>query len=141
MTNTLTISQQENKLTLYFSSSFEGVDRAVKEALAFLKPKELKVDPFAIHLVLREGLTNAVEHGNQNNPARPVYCGVEVDTAYLAITIEDEGEGFNWQQVMNKEPEENSPCGRGLLLMQAYQFTVSYNEKGNVLYLRKHIQE
>lgn len=131
------ITYQDTALWLRFTSSFAHVDQAIDELLTFIKHKELLIEAFDLHLVLREGLNNAVEHGNKLNPSRCVWCCLEVIDNCLTIRIEDEGEGFDWQQRQPLEIDALTERGKGLLLMEAYGFQVTHNQKGNVLFLRK----
>ena len=131
------ITYHQTALRLCFASSFVHVDRAVDALLRFVKRCQLPIEEFDLHLILREGLNNAVEHGNKFDLSRCVWCCLEVQDTYLKIRIEDEGEGFDWQQRQPLEIDALTERGKGMLLMEAYGFEVEYNSKGNVLLLRK----
>ena len=131
------ITYNQTALTLCFASSFVHVDRAVEVILTFVKRCQLPIEEFDLHLILREGLNNAVEHGNKFDLSRCVRCYLEVQDTCLKIRIEDEGEGFDWQHRQPLEIDALTERGKGLLLMEAYGFEVEYNAKGNVLLLRK----
>ena len=57
----------------------------------------------------------------------------------LQIVIEDEGDGFDPDDVPDPTLEENLelPSGRGLMLMKTFMTTVQYNEKGNRVFMEK----
>ena len=61
------------------------------------------------------------------------------DGNMVKIEIEDEGEGFNPEEVPDPTLEENldKPSGRGILLMRAFMDTIEYNDKGNRLRIEK----
>jgi serine/threonine-protein kinase RsbW len=55
------------------------------------------------------------------------------------ITIADEGQGFNPDEVPDPTAIENieRPCGRGLLLIRGFMTEVQYHGKGNVVSMSK----
>jgi anti-sigma regulatory factor (Ser/Thr protein kinase) len=130
-------SVHDKTLRLDFSSSYLLIERAVGAMAAFLEQHACPLSPFDVSLVLREGLLNAIGHGNQEDPARQVHCTLALEDACLQIVVEDEGDGFLVPRQSPPEVEVESPQGRGLLLMYAYGFDVSFNAKGNRLVLKK----
>jgi len=96
-------------------------------------------DLFAIRLSLEEALVNAVKHGNQFDRGKQVYIAYRVTDDQFEITIEDEGPGFNADEVADPLAFENleRPCGRGLLLMRRYMSVVVFHPPGNKVTLRK----
>ncbi len=133
------LSRQDNTMALEFSSAYLHIDRAIEELLAFVEGLEVSIQTFDMNLILREGLNNAVEHGNKLDQARHVRCVMTVETDRLSITIEDEGEGFDWQYRQSGQIDARTARGKGLLLMEAYGFQVVYNTKGNILHLCKEL--
>ncbi len=130
--------EEERKISISFSSTVLNVDKAVKTTLSFLKSNRIGINLFNINLILRESLANAVKHGNCNDPSKKVIFEIEEIDGFLNIKIEDKGDGFNWRNgLVKKESDVFTPGGRGLPLMKAYGFELSYNEKGNILFLRK----
>lgn len=128
---------QDKTLDLNFASSYQQIDKAVEVTAAFLEEHACPIKPFDVQLVLREGLLNAVHHGNKDNPLCRVYCTLVLDQTCLQITVEDEGEGFPAHAYTPEAVDVDIPQGRGLLLMYVYEFDVSFNDKGNVLFLTK----
>ena len=89
-----------------------------------------------LQLALEEGLANAVKHGNQLNPAKQVKVECQLlDDCMIRVTIEDEGAGFNPEEVPDPTDFENldKPSGRGIVLMRAFMDEVLYNDRGNQL--------
>ena len=117
-----------------------NIDEVCKSVTRFLESKQERISPhlFAINLVLREGLTNAVRHGNKNDPDKLVdfQLGIERGKSIL-LRIEDQGEGFDWNKYQSAGLPEEADHGRGLPIMETYFTHYSYNQKGNVLYLEK----
>lgn len=92
-----------------------------------------------IKLALSEAITNAMEHGNGWDPAKLVTVSVEVNPGFLQASIEDQGDGFDYQSL----PDPTQPSlmlserGRGVFLMHAIMDKVTYHNCGNLLVLRK----
>ena len=94
---------------------------------------------FGIRLALEEGLNNAIKHGNRYDPTKAITVCYEVDAGRVAVTIADEGVGFDPCSVPDPTADENleKPCGRGLMLIRAYMDEVRFNERGNQIHMVK----
>lgn len=95
---------------------------------------------FAIRLAIDEALTNAIRHGNCNDPGKQVEVAWSVTDQQVSITVTDEGCGFHPDHLPDPTEEENleRPCGRGVLLMQTYMTNVKFNKRGNQVTMTKH---
>jgi serine/threonine-protein kinase RsbW len=97
---------------------------------------------FAIRLALEEALVNAIKHGHKGDPSKKVQLRYHLTTECLLAEIEDQGPGFNPEDVSDPFAPENleRPSGRGLLLMQHYMTWVRFNDAGNcVTMCRQHL--
>lgn len=96
-------------------------------------------DCFAVQLGLEEGLTNAIKHGNQGDPAKFVELKVELDDQEVRIRIIDEGVGFRHQRVRDptKKSNRKRESGRGVALIRRFMDEVQYHDKGNQLEMVK----
>lgn len=94
---------------------------------------------FGIHLAVEEALMNAIKHGNQRDPEKFVFAEYHLNTKILRIVIQDEGDGFDPDDVPDPTLEENLelPSGRGLMLMKTFMTEVEYNDKGNRVTMEK----
>ena len=97
-------------------------------------------DVFGCRLALEEALVNAIKHGNRNDPRKSVRIAVRIAAERFEIEIEDEGPGFDPEDVPDPTSEENleKPSGRGIMLMRAFMTRVDYQGRGNVVFLEKH---
>jgi serine/threonine-protein kinase RsbW len=86
----------------------------------------------AIHLALEEGLINAIKHGNKHDAEKMVHVEAKVTNKSTEIVIEDQGKGFEREEVPDPCARENllKPSGRGILLMEAYMDKVVYSRGG-----------
>jgi len=96
-------------------------------------------DVFGVRLAIEEALVNAIKHGNQMDPNKTVRIACRIGHQKVRIEIEDQGEGFQPEDVPDPTADENleRPCGRGIMLMRAFMSTISYNETGNLVILEK----
>lgn len=94
---------------------------------------------FGIHLAVEEALMNAIKHGNQRDPDKFVSVEYRFHKKILQIVIQDEGDGFDPDDVPDPTLEENLelPSGRGLMLMKTFMTHVDYNDKGNCVTMEK----
>lgn len=94
---------------------------------------------FGIHMALEEAIINAIKHGNKRDPDKKVHVQVETTLEKFYLKVTDEGEGFDPNAVPDCTADENLELGsgRGLLLMKHYMDEVTYNDRGNVLEVRK----
>jgi serine/threonine-protein kinase RsbW len=93
---------------------------------------------FAVRLALEEALSNAFKHGSQLDPQRTVTVDCSMDQDAIAITIQDEGPGFDPGVVPDPTQEENIeiPSGRGLILMRSFMSDVEIEPPGNLIRMR-----
>lgn len=114
------------------------LDSVISEIL-----NEMEFDKEAIqqvNLAVVEAGTNAVKHGNKNDPnkAARFYFGVYPDK--ITIKIEDEGEGFQPEQVDDPLNPENllRTSGRGIFLIHMCMDEVEFNDFGNEISMVKY---
>jgi serine/threonine-protein kinase RsbW len=90
-------------------------------------------DIFAVSLALREAANNAFRHGNRSDARKAIQVRYSVTDAEVLLEVEDQGSGFDPEQVPDPliEPYLDRPGGRGLFLMRTYMSWVSFNREGN----------
>jgi serine/threonine-protein kinase RsbW len=102
-----------------------------------------QVDRNTIHalvLATGEAVTNIVRHAHRNlaDASFQIECRVRPDT--VEITLLDEGEPFDLNQVPHLDPSEMRPGGRGVYLMRALMDEIICQRRelrGNALRLIK----
>ncbi len=97
-------------------------------------------DIYRVHLSLEEAIVNAHKHGHGGDWGKPVTVRWHVSSDGVVVQVEDEGVGFDPEQVPDPLAPENleRPSGRGLLIMRNYLSGVCHNERGNTICLCKH---
>lgn len=99
----------------------------------------IQPDRSNLFIALDEAFVNAVKHGNKNNPHKLVRISAELSPKEARFSVEDEGDGFN----VNEIPDPREPAnlfktsGRGVLLIYNIMDQVEYNERGNRLTMVK----
>ncbi len=98
---------------------------------------------FAIKLALEEAMTNAVKHGNRNDPSKHITVLYTVNDRYTCVVVRDEGTGFCPAAVPDPTQTENleRPFGRGIMLMTSYMTKVHFGENGNEVWMLKNKNE
>ena len=102
--------------------------------LGLIKPERSN-----LFVALDEAFVNAVKHGNRNDPTKMVRITAELSASEARFTVEDEGEGFNVQEIPDPCDPANlfKTSGRGVLLIYNIMDEVKYNERGNRLTMIK----
>lgn len=122
-------------------SRVEAISPFLDHLMRFIKRfRDADGSELDIEIAVREALTNAVVHGNHENPKTRVYvscrCSADGD---VSITIRDQGPGFDYLVLPDPTAPWNrlSPRGRGIYLMRALMDEVRFEEGGTVVKMRK----
>ncbi len=79
-----------------------------------------------------EAVNNSIVHGNKSNPDKKVKVQVRSADNKLYITVEDEGPGFNYENIPDPTAPENieNINGRGVFLMNHLSDEVKFYKNG-----------
>ncbi len=126
------------KKKLVLQSTYEELDKLE----GFLNDLQSNLgfdDEFYARLMLTvsEAATNGIVHGNELDASKKVILSATGDGKSLMVTTQDEGPGFNPDEVSNPLAEENllKTSGRGVFLMKEYADEVKYEDEGRRLVL------
>jgi serine/threonine-protein kinase RsbW len=119
-------------------SDFESLDQVghiVEELTQTADLDEEAQD--ALMLGLSEAVANAIMHGNKQDPNKWIHLRAERVEGNLEVTVEDEGDGFDPDQVPSPLTTDNRmrQGGRGVFLMRTYCKDVRYSNGGRALTL------
>lgn len=97
--------------------------------------KEMEFDEETIeqiNLALIEAGTNAIKHGNGNDPGKSAQFRFQLAADKLIVFVKDNGSGFDPKKVGDPLSPENfmKPSGRGIFLMKALMDEVEYTTSG-----------
>jgi serine/threonine-protein kinase RsbW len=95
---------------------------------------------YSVELASREAIANAIVHGNHEDPHKHVYvwcrCSTDGD---VAVTVQDEGDGFETDTVPDPTASENlfRGSGRGIYLIKTLMDEVLFEQRGTVVHMCK----
>jgi serine/threonine-protein kinase RsbW len=96
-----------------------------------------KKDRFAVEILLRESLNNAVLHGCRQDPLLYFSCGLVISNQEIIIRVSDDGAGFDWRKKLKSPPNNSHESGRGLYIYALYANRIQYNDAGNQVTLTR----
>ncbi|MCC9135676.1 ATP-binding protein [Pontibacter silvestris] len=90
-----------------------------------------------IMVAVTESVNNAIRHGNKFDKDKNVYLTLQVDQNQLIFEVEDEGPGFDYENLPDPTAPENleNPGGRGIFLMRNLCDEVNFSEDGKKVQL------
>ncbi len=121
---------------IVLESSFDEVEHLEDYVNELQDWADFKDKDYArIMLTLSEAVTNAIVHGNKENPEKQVTIRSELSDGTLSITVKDEGAGFDPSNIPDPLKEENllNIGGRGVYLIKEYADDLQFYENGTKL--------
>lgn len=116
------------------AATLDAVDELCQELRKVLADVGWIETGFWVELLLREAMINAVLHGCRGDPARRVEASVSLAETGLRLTVQDDGDGFDWRQALRRAlPSLEDDSGRGLALMTRLAADIQFNERGNAV--------
>ncbi|HKL39955.1 MAG TPA: ATP-binding protein [Cryomorphaceae bacterium] len=88
-----------------------------------------------ILIALTEAVNNAIYHGNKQDPDKNVVVKYHADEDEFRFIIEDEGPGFDYENVPDPTSPENieKPNGRGVFLMRHLSDEIGFDDDGRIV--------
>ncbi|MGM0502463.1 MAG: MASE3 domain-containing protein [Bacillota bacterium] len=114
-----------------------------KEELTILLEKfDIKSDlKQGILIAVQELVINAMEHGNQFDQEKNVFIETIFTDYYFKIVVEDQGEGFNWEDAIEYEGlklEQGVERGRGIIITNMVSDYLTYDHQGRkAIFIKK----
>jgi len=124
------VTEQTTRLVL--PSHIEAVADAAAAVTDFVKSCGLDEQAaFGIDMAVREAVTNAMVHGNQEDETKSVEVILSCLDDALEIEIRDQGEGFDPANVPDPTEPANilKPSGRGIFLMRTFMDQVEWSAR------------
>jgi serine/threonine-protein kinase RsbW len=96
-----------------------------------------------VFLGISEAVNNAILHGNQLDPKKKVFIRMNLFGNHFQIEVEDEGEGFFDQDLMDPTRPENlkKEHGRGIYILRQLAGELFFEEKGRKVIIQFTIPE
>ena len=129
-------------IRLYVPSSLRWVHTlhaVITEILSQMALDEESSDQ--INLAVVEAGTNAIKHGNQEDPEKRAYFEFIIQPERFTVVIQDQGQGFDREQVPDPMQPENlfKSSGRGLFLIESCMDDVTYEKSGTLIRMVKRL--
>jgi len=88
-----------------------------------------------ILISLTEAVNNAILHGNNADESKTVEISMEGKTSGVAISVTDEGKGFDPNEIPDPTAPENIECcgGRGVFIMSRLADRISFENNGSTV--------
>ena len=134
----------KQNLELTFCSELLNVKQVVKKTLFFLQgavPNLSHEEQTDLRLVFSELLYNAVVHGNKSDIHKNVHLDVEIEDGMVMGRIADEGNGFNYTEMLEHADDKDlyNECGRGIRLVYSLTDKIVFNISGNSIRFYKKV--
>lgn len=90
-----------------------------------------------IMIAVTEAVNNAIKHGNRSDSTKNVSLTLSFEEGLIKFKVEDEGTGFDHQNLPDPTSPENieKPGGRGIFLMKHLSDEVEFDDNGRVVEL------
>jgi serine/threonine-protein kinase RsbW len=138
------VTEQTTRLVL--PSHIEAVAEAAAAVTDFVKNCGVTEEAaFGIEMAVREAVTNAMVHGNQEDEAKFVEVIFNCRDNELEVIVADQGSGFDPAEVPDPTDPANlmKTSGRGIFLMRTFMDEVEWLARpdgGTTVRMRKRFQ-
>lgn len=126
------MADQSYQLTL--QSTYEEAESIPEFVEDLQKKTDLDEDTSGkLMLLLSEAVTNAIVHGNAEDPEKKVEVEIKIKPDSVITTVEDEGEGYNPDEDPENPLDEDNLLkegGRGVFLIQEISDEMEYFNEG-----------
>lgn len=121
----LTISSNPNNIL--------KVENYLRDAQVDMNIDDMKFPDILISLT--EAVNNAILHGNNADESKNVEISMQEESTGVAISVTDEGNGFNPHEIPDPTAPENIECcgGRGVFIMNSLADKISYANNGSTV--------
>jgi len=118
-------------LSRRLAATFEAIDELCAELRSAGAREIPEHEHFAVELLLREALSNAVAHACADTADRQVSCEIEALATGVIIRVRDSGTGFDWRRYLHAASGDAAESGRGIHILRRYSSALRFNELGN----------
>ena len=123
------MTQAPESIEITVSSRFENIELVQVIAEHLCESHGLDEDgSHWVGMAVREGVANAIKHGNKLDTKKKVFARFHLDDGLLEIRISDEGHGFDPSKVNDPLNPQNlmKTSGRGIFYMKTFMDEVDY---------------
>lgn len=132
-------NMEDQPISLALESNPENVKEIQPYVDRIVQKYQIGSDLYGNILIsLTEAITNAIVHGNQADQSKKVFVNSLFDQNQIRVQIQDEGEGFDYEDV----PDPTDPMniltlnGRGVFLMHQLSDGVEFSNNGSTVEIK-----
>jgi serine/threonine-protein kinase RsbW len=125
--------------TIRFSSELHNIAIAEKLVDNLSTKYNISAEVYGNILVsIVEAVNNAVKHGNMLDVKKNVQITYNIDGEFITFIVEDEGVGFDYNNIADPTKPENieKPDGRGVFLIMNLADEVKFEKNGATLIMK-----
>lgn len=115
----------------------------VGDALNFIRNEcriNDEIELFEIKVILNELVLNGIMHGNREDRKKSVKVHLSLkEDDHIYITVEDEGPGYDYKQVIESCELSMKETGRGILIVRELSERLIFNNAGNRITVVKRV--
>lgn len=126
------VHDRDSELCLTIPSHLAAIEPVCEQIRGLLGRRHLEEVEFAVEILARECLNNAILHGNQGVANARVNFGLRIGKKLICLRVTDQGPGFDWRRVVRHGlPADTAVEGRGLMVASIYARRIAFNQRGN----------
>jgi serine/threonine-protein kinase RsbW len=114
-------------------SRLSARETVIDSILERLEARGCEPDRFLDRLCLDEAISNAIVHGNREDPTKKVRIRVFCSQDRWGVEVCDEGCGFDWKSELRRTkngPDPDDPSGLGLAILRASSADLQFYDGG-----------
>ncbi|MFZ0426989.1 MAG: ATP-binding protein [Acidobacteriota bacterium] len=122
-------SPERNEIELTFGSDIAFLDLVQEISDSVSRKAGFSADDlYWIGLSVREAVTNAIQHGNRQDPDKRVRVSFRLGTDRISIIVRDQGQGIRESDIPDPLDPENllKPRGRGIFFVRSFMDNVRF---------------
>jgi serine/threonine-protein kinase RsbW len=115
----------------------------VGDALNFIRNEcriSDEIELFELKVIMNELVLNGIMHGNREDRKKSVKLHLALkEDDHIYITVEDEGPGYDYKQVIESCELSMKETGRGILIVRELSERLIFNNAGNRITVVKRV--
>jgi anti-sigma regulatory factor (Ser/Thr protein kinase) len=126
------VHDRDSELCLTIPSRLAAIEPVCEQIRGLLGRRHLEDVEFAVEILARECLNNAILHGNRGVANARVNVGMRIGRKLICLRVTDQGPGFDWRRTIRHGlPADTAVEGRGLMVASIYARRIAFNRQGN----------
>ncbi len=124
------------KKSINIESKIDNVSLIEKFIDEFSEENQINSEMYGkIYIATVEAVNNSIIHGNKEDVNKSVYLEMQKEDNQIKVSVRDEGEGFDYENIPDPTKPENleNIHGRGIYLMNHLADEVNFYNEGTMV--------